>query len=297
MKAPFQLFVLRGIKMRLSSVLSIFLSLGFSQTVLAQSVGATAPTVSSETTLLPSVSAPRFSGFTITSGIKSKSTSGRVYEYSDPSGRQYRLRNEYYAGFAHQSGWGASAMAVTNGKTFEDSNNNAFGAGDPSVTIVHPAFFDDGTTKVTGQFRRYFPVTDRSKSVNLVQYAYYLNTLVKLAGRAEFFNSLVLRDFFQSSYKPADTTFVVEDMTSYMKKMNSWLNLGFAQRLSVEWHQGASVGTAVEVYPYADLVLNKNAFIEPRLVLPVYKVGEVYDSARNAALDNAQAELFLQVSI
>lgn len=249
-----------------------------------------------ETTPLPSIAAPKLGAFTLNASIKSRNTSGRLYEYQGQNGRQYSLKNEYSVGATHQSGWGLSAMAVTSGKTYDDSTRNAFGAGDPSVTLGHPLYADD-TNRLWGQLRTYFPVTDRSKSNEILQVAYYLFASRKLSGRQELFNALIFREFYQPSYKSSDTTFLIEEALSYAKTLNSWFSLGVVQRVSLEWHDQSPVGTAADFYPFAKFALNKNASLEPRVILPVYKVNEVYDSARNAALDNAQAELYLSLSI
>ena len=58
-----------------------------------------------------------------------------------------------------------------------------------------------------------------------------------------------------------------------------------------------STGSVVEVYPLVDFVLNRNVFIEPRVNLPVYTVNSVYDAPKTVSLDQAQFEVYVQLSI
>jgi hypothetical protein len=252
--------------------------------------------VSSET-LVPSLAAPQIGDVFIKAGLKSTNTSGRRFEYDSTSGRRYRLKNEYYLGGELKSGWGLSVMAVTSGKSVGDGKKDAFGAGDPSVTLSHPAIYDHDGTRVWGQFRRYFAGSDYAKDRGQKQYAYYLYSFSRLSGGWTVFNQLTPRYFDQPAYGVGETNYFVEDYTNLAKKMSSWLRLGVGQHSQVEWHKDSATGTCVEIYPYADLVLSSNVFIEPRLVLPVSKQNSVYDSPNAVALDNAQAEIYVQISI
>ena len=253
--------------------------------------------LTSDSSVLPSVVAPQIGDVFLKAGVKSTNSSGRRFEYDDAKGRRYRLKNDYYLGGELKSGWGLLATAVTTGKSVGDGKRDAFGAGDPSLTIIHPALYDDSGTRVWGQLRRYFAGTDYAKDRSQVQYAYYLFTVAKFAGGWSVFNQLTPRYFDQPSYASGETRSFVEDYTNVSKKISSWLKFGVGQHSQVEWHKETSTGTCVEAYPFADIVLSSNVFLEPRVVLPLQKQNAVYDSPTAVSLDNAQAELYVQISI
>ena len=223
---------------------------------------------------------------------------------ADDKGRRFKTKTEYYVGALHTSGWGLQALAVTSGTTYASDRDakgaeqvSGFGAGDPSLTLIHPAFFDDGVTKVSGQFRRYFPASNRSINRNQRQYAYYNYITHKLGGGWTVFNQLIPRYFDQDFYKVGDTNYYLEDLTVLTKTVNSWFRYGVSQWSQMEWHRDAAAGTAVDIIPFATFVVNSKFFVEPRLRFPVQKVNAVYDSARAVALDNTQAEVYAQLTL
>lgn len=282
-------------------VLSILVLILLTQNSFAQS-GSTVstPSVSSSastsTTVLP-MTAPRIGNFKVKAGWQSLHNSGRVYEYGDKTKRVYKLKSEYFGGLVHDSGWGMTALAVTGGTGYVDPSKDQYGAGDPSLTLIHPSYYESSSLKVGGQLRRYFAVTDRSKNRNQQQYAYYLLTRYKMASDWAIFNQYTPRYFVQSYYKKDDTNYLMEDIFAISKKMNSWLKLGAGAHSQIEWHDKTSPGTSVEVYPLANFFLSDTLFVETRVRLPVHKVNAVYDAPEGVALDNAQAEVFMQIAI
>lgn len=254
-------------------------------------------TASQTTTLSTQAPVPALGNYKILAGIKSTNDTGRGHEMADPNGRRFKTKTEYFLGGQHVSGWGLSAMAVTSGQTFGRSENNRIGAGDPSLTVLHPVLYDDGSLKISGQFRRYFPVSDRSVNRNQRQSAYYNYINYKMANGWSVFNQLIPRYFDQSFFLAGDTDYYLEDLTVVTKVVNSWFKFGVSQWSQVEWHRETAAGTSIELIPFATFVVNSNFYIEPRIKLPVQKVNAVYDSARAVSLDNAQAEVYAQLTL
>ena len=247
--------------------------------------------------LLKDIDAPQFGPYTLVGGIKSLQTFARGEEYSDEAGRRFHLKTEFYAGAVHSSGWGLSAMAVTSGSSYANDAKTNYGAGDPSLTLAHPALYEDSRFKVTGQLREYFPVTDRSVNRQQHQTAYYLVTTYQLGSGYALFNSAIPRHFQQLSYKDADTIFELEDFTTISKNLNRQLRVGMGAHTLYDVHGAIDDGASCEIYPYVSLIFSKNFFIEPRFYVPIYKKGETYDSPRSVAINNYQAEVFAMVSL
>lgn len=191
-------------------------------------------------------------------------------------------------------------MAVTSGNLYatQKVKQDNVGAGDPSLTLIHPKFYDENGLRLTGQFRSYFPVTDRSNNRSQHQFAYYLYTNYSLPRGMAVWNQLTPRYFAQSYYKPADTTYLVEDISTLTQEMNSWLKIGVGQHSQVEYHDKTKTGVVAEVYPLVNFVFSRNIFIEARVNMPVYtNEGAVYEAPTTVGLDQAQPELFMQISI
>lgn len=252
----------------------------------------------SSSTLIDSIPAPTFGPLKLTAGYKSQNTAGRTAEMADSNGRHYKMKNEFYAGLIHTSGWGASVMGVQSGEAYGAEARNRYSAGDPSLTIVHPAIYQNDDVKVFGQLRKYFAETARSLDRSQNQYAYYLFTTYSMGKGVNLFNQLTPRYFVQSYYKDTDANYYVEDYTTIAKTQNSWFKYGVGQHSQVEWHYKTTDGAVTEVYPFVDFVFSKNIYLEPRFYMPVYRTtGAVYDSPNSVSIDQSQAELFVQVSI
>jgi hypothetical protein len=281
------------------AILALFINIALSGLVKADNT-AVAPSESAGSTtsaLFPSVKAPLLGPFKVTAGFKSFDATGRPQESGFQNGRTSRMRNEFYAGLIHESGWGLSVMGVQYGETYKDNNKSNYGAIDPSVTLIHPKIYDDGTLKLFGQLRRYFPASAFTLSRHQEQYAYYLFATYKMPRAVDMFNQLTPRYFAQDFYKPSDSVYFVEDYTTITKKINSWFKYGIGQHTQVEWHESTSPGRVVELYPLVDFVMNDNMFFEPRVFIPIYKTNEVWDSPRAVSLDSTMFELFWQASI
>lgn len=243
------------------------------------------------------INAPSFGPFKMRAGIKTTETSARAFEYSNENGRRLRQKYEYYLGAVHSSGFGAYGQAVTSGTTFAGTGKSAIVGGDPSVTILHPDFYKDASLTLSGQFRRYFAVSDRSKSRDQKQYAYYFYTTYKMPAAWTAWNQATPRFFDQDIYKVGDTHFYFEDVTNLTKQINQSLALGIGQWTQVEWHDRTDTGISVDASVFARFTPIGNIWIEPRLILPAYVHNTVFDAPRKVALDGARAELYAQITL
>jgi len=243
------------------------------------------------------INAPTFGPYKLRAGIKTTETSARAYEYSEEKGKRYKQKHEYFVGASHTSGWGGYVQAVTSGTTYGDSKKDTLSAGDPSITILHPDYYKGSEVTVSGQFRRYFPVADRSVNRNQRQYAYYLYTTYKLPAKLTVWNQATPRYFDQDTYKTGDTTYYFEDVTNITKSVNSWFSYGAGQWTQVEWHEKAATGTAIDATVFAKFVPMANITIEPRFSLPVHVRNAVYDAAPSVSLNAFRAELYAQIAL
>jgi hypothetical protein len=266
---------------------------------------ATASSAGSSSMLLPSVTAPKVGPFTIKAKAALQNTAprGSDSDIQGRSGRYVKIKNEYSATAMHDSGWGLQAMGVQAGTYFRDSSINsntksdAVGPGDSSLTLIHPAVYQTDDLKVWGQFRRYFARTERTRSLGQEQYAYYLFSNYKMAHGLALFNQLTPRYFSNNHYAPTDSKLYAEDYLVLTQDQSNWFKYGVGAHSQIEGHEKTATGGVIELYPLVDFVLNQNIFIEPRVYLPIYKHKEVYDSPTAVSLNNAQAELFMQISM
>lgn len=241
--------------------------------------------------------APSFGPMKLKAGIKSTNTSGRLYDLDNESGTRFKQKHEYFLGAVHASGWGAYGQAVTSGTSYGDSSRNNLGAGDPSLTILHPDFYKSSNLTLSGQMRRYFPVTDRSVNRSQRQYAYYFYTTYKMPAQWVVWNQSTPRYFDQSFYKDGDTNYYFEDITTLTKNVNRWFAYGFSQWTQVEWHQSAATGTSVDVSVFSRFTPIANVTIEPRFILPAHVRNTVYDAAPRVGLNAFRAELYAQMAL
>jgi hypothetical protein len=283
----------------MKSVARFVFALGLSTLLLpngnALAQSSSTASVNTETSVIPSISAPKFGDFTPTAAVRSTNDSGRFGDYGDPKAKEYRLKNEYFVGASHASGWGIMGTAVTKG--YATQTDSTYGPGDASVILTHPAFYSDETTKVWGAFRRYFALSNWSKDHNVEQYAYYLFTTHKMGKGVELFNAFSARAFNVANNDGKDSPSSFDDLTHISQKMNSWLRLGVGQHITFENHYRDPSGTYMEMYPFAKFILSSNIFIEPRLLLPLYKQNYVFDTPKTVALINSQAELFVNIAL
>jgi|GEM_PF-2112958 len=248
------------------------------------------------------VNAPEFGEFKLKAGIKSQNTTGRLYEMNNPDGRRYQAKQEYYTGLVHKSGWGAYGQAVTSGPLYGGNGQNlpgagSLGAGDPSLTVLHPDWYRGTSLTLGGQYRSYFPISDRSLDRQQHQQAYYLYTTYKMPAQWTIWNQTVPRYFIQSYYKPSDTTFYVEDLGTLTKQLTTRWAAGVGQWTQVETHRETKTGVSVDLSGFVRYTPIQNVWIEPRLILPAYVKESVYDAAKAVSLQNARAELYAQMTL
>jgi hypothetical protein len=248
------------------------------------------------------IKAPQIGNYKMKAGIKSQNTTARIYEFDNENGKRYIQKQEYYLGFVHENGWGLYGQAVTSGPTYAGQGNGlkgagVVGAGDASATILHPDWFRGNSLTLGGQFRSYFPVTDRSQDRQQHQFAYYLYTSVKLARSWSIWNQTVPRYFSQSYYKPSDTTYYLEDLGTLAKALSSRWSVGVGEWTQVEAHSETKTGVAVDLEAFARFMPIANIWIEPRFIVPAIIKNAVYDQAQGVSLSNARAELYAQMTL
>jgi hypothetical protein len=268
----------------------------------SQPSAATAVPSSSSISAPFKLNAPQIGSVKLKAGIKSQNTTARLYEYDNKDGKRYQAKQEYYLGLVDQSGWGAYGQAVTSGPLYagqgaELKNHGSLGAGDPSVTLLHPDWYRGTSLTLSGQYREYFPVADRSLRLSIHQHAYYLYTAYKMPRMWSVWNQTVTRYFQQSIYGPGDTDSYVEDLGTFSKQITSTLALGVGQWTQVEHHDQTATGVAVDVEAFVRYTPIQNVWIEPRLILPAYIKNAVYDQAKAVSLENARAELYAQMTL
>lgn len=214
-------------------------------------------------------------------------------------GRTYKGKHEARLGYKHTSGWGVYGTMTQYRYDYSSSpnNNNKWSVSDPSITLTHPDFYNDGTLKIFGSARYYVPHTDRSKQLGVRQAAYYFDVSYKLAQDQEIFNEFNPRIFVQDSYSATDTRVKLEDLTTYTRKLGTWGRYGVGQWTQYEQHAEAPNGLTVDVFPFFDYLYTSKIFLGPRVYMPVLVEQSVYDGSRNATWENAYFQLFLQASL
>ncbi len=271
------------------------------QVPAAQPSAATAAPASNSIAAPFRINAPEFGKFRLRAGLKSQNTTGRLFEYDNANGRRYQSKHEMYVGAVHASGWGGYVQAVESGSLFAgaaaDTSRSGLRAGDPSFTLLHPDWFRGTSVTLGGQYRSYFPNSTRSRDLGQYQQAYYLYTTWRMPAQWTLWNQTTPRYFIQSRYNPTDTTFYVEDLTTVSKQLTSTLAAGIGQWTQVETHDRSSTGVSVDVSTFVRYTPIQNLWLEPRLILPAYEKNAVYDAAPTAALQNARAELYAQMTL
>jgi hypothetical protein len=262
--------------------------------LVAQVALATEPPVPN--TLSAEVTEPSPYAPSIIAGLKSFNDSGRAVEYDKANGRTFKGKQEIYAGIKTKSGWGTFVQMV---QTAQDTKQTdaKWVLGDPSLTIVHPAVYDSPNLRVWGQFRQYFPASDFAQKYNQYQSAYYSFLVYHINESDAVFNQLTPRYFFQSKYDAFNTKLYFEDRTVFTHKINPWLRVGAGHWTQLEQHEATPTGLVSEVFPMADIIVNKNLYFGPRLMLPVVSKNSVYDGPKAVALDNAMLEIYLEATL
>ncbi len=231
-------------------------------------------------------------------GIKSFNEFGRARELENPSGRRLYSKNEYFATVQTKSGWGLFAQGVESQNSNGSRGRSTTAPEDPSIGILHPIYEND-KVKMWGLMKEYLQVGDYSVHQHLWEQSYYWYTVAKLKNKINFFNVLIPRYFSQPQYAPDDTTFFIEDYLTVSKPLNKWLRYGIGQHTQMEEHPVTLTGVTSDIYPFLNIQVAPKSFpmvfIEPRIHFPIYVNGSVYDAPRLVSLNEAQAEIYIQV--
>lgn len=238
------------------------------------------------------------SDYSLVLGFKSYNDTGRGRDYSNPDGLRAKSKEELYVGFKHSSGWGTYYNGVYSLESHAGSGVSKAAQGDPSIALLHPDYYNDGRIKHSGYMKMYYPVTDRSRDLGIYQYSYYLQTTVKNAiGDFDLLNIFTPRYFDDRSKKASNTHYFFEDISFLSRRYNSWIKYGVGQHTQYEAHFGTSPGLSTEVFPFMEFWIGSKSFISPRISLPVVARNSVYDGPRNATLEEARAQVYLQLGI
>ncbi len=241
------------------------------------------------------INAPTWGPYKLKVGLKSTNTTGRLYDVDAERGTRYKQKHEYYIGAVHESGWGGYAQGVASGTI--TGVNNTLTSGDASVTVLHPDLYKGTALTLSGQFRRYFAVSERSINLAQKQWAYYLYATYKLPAQLSIWNQATPRYFEQPSYSATNTTTYFEDITTLTKSLSSKWAAGVGQWTQVENHSVTNTGVSVDAQIFARFTPIANIWIEPRLITPLYIKNAVFDQARNVSISGARAELYAQMTL
>lgn len=280
----------------------LLLSFLTSSLVLAPGAESAAATTETSTSTLEKKSSSGPSRSQIILGIKSTNDTGRFAVLNDnaksPSkGLTLNGKQEIFAGYKMRNNWGAFVQMTQYRREFNEPTLNKWVVADPSLSLIHPDLYQSDSLTIKGLFRAYAPYTDRSKSQNIRQYAYYSTQILKIANGAEINNQLIPRLFAADQYQDLDKRLYLEDRTTYTQSINSWSRWGIGQWAQVEQHANAGTGYCLEIIPQLDFVINPTTFVGPRVALPVFSQNYVYDGPQGASLDEARAELYFQMSL
>ncbi|MBC7456830.1 MAG: hypothetical protein H7235_01030, partial [Bdellovibrionaceae bacterium] len=183
-------------------------------------------------------------------GFKSWEDSGRAAYLNDDDARVMKSKSEFYLGYRDQSGWGGYGQAVQYFNSYKNNGEKTkWSAGDASVTLLHPDWYQSPTVTLFGQFRYYIPTTERSVEKTIQQYAYYFRANIVLAPGHELFNEIIPRYFDAKIYDIGDTTSYVEDTTVYNYKLNKNWKVGVKSWAQYEYHVTDAAGFCLEVGP------------------------------------------------
>ena len=190
-------------------------------TVQAQTTTTTIST-SPETQSATTLAAPAKPAATnIILGYKAATDSGRAADMDVIGGRNAKSKNEAFAGYRMDNGWGGFFNAVqTYNSFYKNDAKTKWSQGDSSITLIHPDFYKSSNLTLYGQLRYYIQTTDRSIDKNVNHFAYYFRLNAKFEGGHEIYNELIPRYFGSTKYVAADTVNYIEDTTIYSYKID-----------------------------------------------------------------------------
>lgn len=231
-------------------------------------------------------------------GFKSWESSGRAAYLNDDNARVMKSKNEIYLGYRDQSGWGGYAQGV---QYYNSYKNNAektkWSAGDSSITLLHPDWYQSPTVTIYGQFRYYIPTTEWAVEKTVQQYAYYLRANFVLAPGHELFNEIITRYYDNKIYDIGDTTSYVEDTTVYNYKLNKNWKIGAKSWAQYEYHVTDEAGYCLEAGPQLIYAFNSNFSISTSISLPLAIKNKVYDGPKSVSTDQAYLDIFIQAKL
>jgi hypothetical protein len=233
----------------------------------------------------------------VIAGLKSQNNSGRVAELNSEKGRTIQAKQEVWLGYKHDSGWGLFGLYATTYNNYKDDAKTKWSLGDPSATLVHPAWYSDGNLRVTGKLRRYFPESDYSKAHGMRQTAYYLDATYKMSHGQEIYNNLTARKFTYDNHGPANTDYYVEDTTNYTKTFAKDFRWGVGHWTQYESHYNTSPGLSIELVPQMDYMLTPSTFMGPRIRLPVVAENSVLDGPKAVKWNQAYFQFFVLMNL
>jgi hypothetical protein len=230
----------------------------------------------------------------VIAGWKSQNSSGRNYDLKN-NGRQVQAQQEVWLGYKHASGWGLYGLYANTYTSFPHTAK--WTMGDPSATLVHPAWYVGDSLRISGKLRQYFPESTYSQDHGMRQTAYYLDTIYQMAHRQEIYNNTTFRFFTYENHGPTATRNYVEDTTNYTKYFSKNFRWGIGHWSQYETHYQTPAGYCVELTPLLDYAPNHQLIIGPRLRLPVLAHGSVYDGPTSASWNQAYFQLFLLANL
>jgi hypothetical protein len=275
-------------------VLALFLAQ--SPMVFAESNVEASP-ATSNTMAAPEVKKPSSILSHVIAGWKSRNNTGRAEEMNSEKGREMALKQEVWAGYKHDSGWGLYGMYAGNYNNFKDDAKTKWNMADPSITLVHPALYTSDNLKVTGKLRRYLPLSKFSDAHNMVQTAYYIDATYKMGRGQEIYNNVTFRNFTYDTHGPGSTDYYVEDTTNYTKEFAKNWRWGLGHWTQYESHFNTSPGLTVELVPMLDYMITPKSFMGPRVYLPIAVNNKVNDGAKDARWNQAYFQFFVLMNL
>lgn len=265
-----------------------------------------APTENQVTTTVQAP--PKAAPSNIILGYKAATDSGRMSDMDVIGGRTAKSKNEAFAGYRFDNGWGGFFNAVNSYNSYYHQNEqitkktrtkaDAWSVGDSSVTLLHPDFYKSSDLNMYGQFRYYIRTTDRTIDKEIDHFAYYFRLNAKFEGGHDIYNEVIPRYFSSTNYSDSDTTNYVEDTMIYSYKIDGtgW-KIGAKSWAQVEEHKKTGTGYCLEAGPQATYNFNSHFMISPSISLPLLQSNKVFDGPRAVAMDQAYLSLFLQARL
>lgn len=233
----------------------------------------------------------------VIAGMKSQNNSGRSDDLKAVNGRQVQAQQEVWLGYKN-AGWGLYGLYANTYTNYKATpSKTKWTMGDPSATLVHPAWYSGENFRVSGKLREYFPISTYSADHGMRQTAYYLDMSYQMAHRQEIYNNTTFRNFTYDNHNGSATKFYVEDTTNYTKYFAKNFRWGVGHWSQYETHFNTPTGYCVELTPILDYAPSPKIFMGPRIRVPVVAHGSVYDGPTSASLNQAYFQFFLLANL